>query len=362
MKQSNQGKLSLEMQRIDREHGTEAALSHVLANIPNNLGEAVQIGHEYCVKTGSSFVTSNHPTLSESCFGTAERCQKLRHLAEQILVESEFHLHDCAAVIETTAQQVSSLDFERLLNGPALALVINDLLDPTTAQAMAQALAKSKLQNGYENLRDDLSKIGYTLFEAVSSSHPDAVSEYLLRARIFEDLLAEITAPYGGTPMTAAAEILNRFGQASPLPLQASHAFAGLVRIVQGGAEILPHQDDLIEDLPGHPFVASMTASGGGQLAGNIYLQVPPAGGELVIWDLHFSAAEMAARQLAGSDYGVDPKSLPDPTIVIKPQAGSLILFDSTRMHAVTKPSDGLRVSFSFFVGTSAQREIHYWS
>ena len=358
----NQSDFRTEMRSRECTDGTEAALQYVLANVSAGVKQAFEIGHEYCAKSASQFVASNDAQLGETQLGDQSRRERIRFLAEQIVVECEYRLNNCSAVIETSADQVRQIDFERLLNGPALALVINDLVTPSTAHAMAQALAESKLQSGYENLRDDLSKIGYTLFEAVSSNQPNAVSEYLLRARKFERLLAEITAPFGGSPMQAAAEILNRFGNATRLSLQDSPAFAGLVRIVQGGGEILPHQDDLSEDLPGHPFVEKMLSPGGGQLAGNIYLQVPPAGGELVIWDLHLSSEEIAARQISGSDYGVDPTTLPEPTVIIKPQPGSLILFDSTRMHAVTKPAEGLRVSFSFFIASSPDGIIHYWS
>ena len=362
MGQFNQGDLRVGMQKIRVQCGQEAALAHVLENVSNDVSAAFEIGLEYCGKTNSHFAPQADSSLSDSSLSEASDCERLRFLAEQIVVESEYCLQDCPAVIETTAAQASSLDFERLLNGPALALVIRDLVEPARAQAIAHALASSKLESGYDNLRDDLSKIGHTLFEAVSSQRPDAIADYLARARHFERLLTEITADIGGSPMIEAKEVLNRFGAASVLPLQNSTAFAGLVRIVHSGTEILPHQDDLTEDLPGHPFVSAIQATGGGQLAGNIYLQVPPTGGELVIWDLHLCAEEMAARQIAGSDYGVDPKTLPKPAVVIKPQAGSLILFDSTKMHAVTKPADGLRVSYSFFVGSSPDRIIHFWS
>lgn len=342
------------------ENGEEAALRSVLNNVTSNVAAAFKIGYEYCERAGSKFTPQSD--LSNSSFESSSRKEAIRELAEQIVVESEFYLKDCGTVIEKDASEVTALDFERLLNGAALGLVIHNLIDASSAANLAKALADSHLESNYSNLRDDLTKIGFTLFEAVCSQSSDQIGDYLKRAREFESLIDSVTAPLGGSPMESAKAMLNRFGNASPLPMRDTYAFAGLVRMVQGGSEIYPHQDDLTADLPGHPFVEQIQAPGGGQLAGNVYLQVPPSGGDLVIWDLHLSEAEMEARKIEQSDYGVDPKTLPSPTVVIRPNAGDMILFDSTRMHAVTKPSEGLRVSFSFFVGAAADGTIHYWS
>ena len=60
---------------------------------------------------------------------------------------------------------------------------------------------------------------------------------------------------------------------------------------------------------------------------------------------------------------GIEPDRLGPPCLIIRPEPGDLILFNSRRMHAVTPGNDQPRLSLSCFVGYRGVAEpLTYWS
>ena len=61
--------------------------------------------------------------------------------------------------------------------------------------------------------------------------------------------------------------------------------------------------------------------------------------------------------------YGLDYKKIPLPSVDIKPQAGGLVMADSTKVHAVTKVEKSLRIAVNCFLGFRGIHEpITFWS
>jgi hypothetical protein len=261
------------------------------------------------------------------------------------------------------SHEVSRSQLEQLLRGEVGALVIPSFIPAAQALATAAALESSSLQSHYRTLRDQLTKIGSTLYENLGGEHPsnEKLAEYLERAAIFSAAIEEICASHGQSPMTQIGELLGLVLGAKKLELAGREAFAGLVRVVRKGNEILPHQDELGEDMPSLAF-ANRLQPPGGQFAVNMYLQVPEQGGELHLWQRRYTFDEMKNMRLASSDYGIDPALLPPPDCVVKPKVGDLIFFDSSRMHAVSKASGVARISISLFLGIADDGEARYWS
>jgi predicted 2-oxoglutarate/Fe(II)-dependent dioxygenase YbiX len=52
-----------------------------------------------------------------------------------------------------------------------------------------------------------------------------------------------------------------------------------------------------------------------------------------------------------GNTYGLDRAKLPPPDLILHPRTGDLIIFDATRVHAVTKQQVGTRITCSAFIG-----------
>ena len=141
---------------------------------------------------------------------------------------------------------------------------------------------------------------------------------------------------------------------------------AGIGRVFEDNFELPPHQDILARDVfdapiyPSYPFSNLVT-----QLSANIYLRTPKFGGELEIWNVKPQTTKQPEIHEKEYKYEgiIDRRTLPTATAVIKPKIGELILFDSTKVHAVRASHGGPRVSMSMFIGYRNQNEpLTYWS
>jgi hypothetical protein len=92
-------------------------------------------------------------------------------------------------------------------------------------------------------------------------------------------------------------------------------------------------------------------------LSANLYLEVPPRGGELQIWDVspdarnHRNALYRLMRRYAfqpGSQEVI--RAALAPAVVIRPRVGDLILIDTARPHAVRGFSRGTRMTIQAWV------------
>lgn len=121
--------------------------------------------------------------------------------------------------------------------------------------------------------------------------------------------------------------------------------FVGLIRSMQAGDQILPHEDKLIRDDP----TTKEKINYIGQLAFNCYLTTPKQSGQLDLWDLTFD--DNKYNKLSSGSYGIQRKYLPNPVISIQPKSGDLILFNSHYLHAVSVVDLGeKRISVSGFI------------
>lgn len=121
--------------------------------------------------------------------------------------------------------------------------------------------------------------------------------------------------------------------------------FVGLLRVLDEGAPIHPHQDVLRRDAKTAINAYSLKT----QLAANIYLNMPQEGGELQLWE-HGCSDEEYKNLLTPGEYYVERSKLVAPFLTIKPEVGELVLFNPTRYHAVTPGKGTKRVSVSCFV------------
>ena len=85
------------------------------------------------------------------------------------------------------------------------------------------------------------------------------------------------------------------------------------------------------------------------RLAANVYLQIAGDGGALELWTRDLSAADLERCRLP--DWGLDREKIGPADCVIDPAAGDLVIFDSGRVHAVTKITSGWRITASCFIG-----------
>ncbi|NBD31407.1 MAG: hypothetical protein GVY17_00140 [Cyanobacteria bacterium] len=98
------------------------------------------------------------------------------------------------------------------------------------------------------------------------------------------------------------------------------------------------------------------------QIAANIYLQTQPEGGELMLWDHKCNTQTEYDALRDGDSYALDATKLSAPAISIKPEAGDLILFESTRVHAVRPGKCCSRITMSTFIGYNKNQPLQFFS
>ena len=139
--------------------------------------------------------------------------------------------------------------------------------------------------------------------------------------------------------------------------LEQRKMFIGLSRMVKAGTTFLAHHDIFSEDARGRPEAISLKA----QFGANVYLQMPETGGALLMWNSEILPAEF--DRLRGSEYGLPVELLGPPDVVVRPDPGDLLIFNSRKMHAVSSGTGKSRLAVSCFVGyRGRQQALTYWS
>jgi hypothetical protein len=118
----------------------------------------------------------------------------------------------------------------------------------------------------------------------------------------------------------------------------------GLFRLWEAGSQALPHQDVLRREAP----ELEMARFARRQFGVNLYLS-SGEGGELELWDRDVSDAEWRESHLPGS-YGYSRDVLGPPDHVLSPQAGSLVIVDTEKVHAIRPVTRGSRLTMSGFI------------
>jgi hypothetical protein len=136
--------------------------------------------------------------------------------------------------------------------------------------------------------------------------------------------------------------------------------YYGLPRALPPGGAVEAHFDWIGFDSPGAPGIEAIRR----QYALNIYLQTADSGGDLALWDLPLEPADLKALRLEDHPYALDERKLGQPTLVVRPEEGSVVIFDATKPHAVRQAhGTRSRVTFSSFLGfAGADRPLTIWS
>ncbi len=264
------------------------------------------------------------------------------------------------------SQTLVITDLLDLLAGKILALRIPSYYHHEQAEKISEELIEQDTLERYHRAPDvGVQRTGITFFE--TNGNVKMLEHYYQQAPTCNRNIRRICSPFLspidklrldlGDMWLAGACIENIHNRTM---------LAGIGRVFEDDFELPPHQDILARDVkdapiyPTYPFSNLAT-----QLSANIYLRTPKFGGELEIWNVKPSSTKQP--EIHDKEYKyegiIDRRILPAATAVIKPQIGELILFDSTRVHAVRASHGGPRVSMSMFIGYRNQEEpLTYWS
>lgn len=243
-----------------------------------------------------------------------------------------------------------------LLRKEVAAVRIPNYYDQELCATITERLLSSEHYGNYVNA-PKIARIGQAYFESQASTKSKERYEKMSTRWIRE--IREGCTPYLSPIDKLRLELDEVWSPGAKLGrIGDTKLFAGLARHFGEGSEAEPHTDVLEWDAPNEADAQSLK----GQLATNTYLSVPEEGGELTLWDVWPTKAEFEEMRAPGS-YGLKRELLPDPAVTIRPEAGELIIFNPTRVHAVEKIKKGSRVTWSSFVGfVDTETPLTIWS
>ncbi len=127
---------------------------------------------------------------------------------------------------------------------------------------------------------------------------------------------------------------------------------AGVVRVMNR-----PDDTERLSAQPHVDFLPSTYKHLAGQFAVNIYVEMPPGGGTLELWDVPITEQEMKSKR-----HDHDWRSeLPSSTMIL-PQTGDLLIFSTRSPHAVEDIYGGSRISIQSFIGLTAEQDLLLWA
>lgn len=262
-----------------------------------------------------------------------------------------------------TNKYVRYSDLQDLFDGKIAALRIPNFIPNEAISHALTKLSSEYVIEDYNNAQGvGRLNLGMAYFEATESSTKKAL--YYQKAIPAIEAIRNGFFPYLA-PMDAVRLILDEQWPhgCNLLNLQEGPMFLGLIRALT--EEVLAHEDKLERDDPEAKIKLKLKPNQiWEQFAVNCYLQVPKEGGDLKLWNISLPDDKYNKLQRASkSEYGISPSLLPQPLIVIHPEKGDLIFFNSRNLHAVTPSKDEIRISTSGFIKYRGKdTEIDVWS
>lgn len=252
------------------------------------------------------------------------------------------------------SQNLNQESLEALFKKQITAIVIPGFLDKKTCSFAAKRILNDKIEE-YTNA-PGIGRVGISFYETTNNSNME--NKYFDEALPNIQAIRSIFSPYQAPIDRLRVTLDEAWVKGAILGIrQEKKMFAGLIRSLEDGKNILPHEDKFHRDDPLELIRSTIKT----QAAVNIYLQNPKEGGELELYGLSLPTDEY--DMLRKDSYGIERSLLPKPQLRIKPEDGDLVIFNSTDLHAVSSVKGKTRVSISCFIGLKDKESpLTIWS
>lgn len=262
--------------------------------------------------------------------------------------------HDSKFILSARRDELSARALVALVKGPAMVLHVRGFVDATTCALLAQR-AEYLGYSPYLNV-PNVRCTGMAFYE--TEGKPELIDDcFALAPQNLSDF-RRTCAPFCSPIDTLRCTLDEIWPHGARLQsLSGRKMFVGLSRCLEPGTTFLAHHDIFAEDAPRQPEATSLSA----QFGANIYMQMPGAGGALLMWKGEIAPA--AFNKMRGEDYGIPIDRLGPPDVRVRPAPGDLLIFNSRKMHAVSPGTGRSRLALSCFVGYRGESNpLSFWS
>lgn len=260
-------------------------------------------------------------------------------------------------------QKYSSLELSQLLGlmkNDYFLLVVPNYCTSEFIKNFVSSVKDQKTENYLHEQEDNgiksfhyfgVDRIG-TSFNTTYNGNPKTIEQYYKGAMDGTRLIRKL----GGGTLSPIDRLRLELDEIMPFGAQIGRfenqtMLAGITRITPS------EKASLLGDEPHFDFLPEKYTRFEMQLAANIYLQTPAAGGELVIWP---TEKDLPEDFIVPLDWG---KKLAVEPIIYQPNPGDLVIFNVRRPHAVRAFSGTVdRISLQCFLGFNPGRPLNIWN
>lgn len=260
-------------------------------------------------------------------------------------------------------KELDALSLKQLIDGEILAIRIPDYICEKTSRSLNHYINETVNLEEYSHETYEEGNIIQnfygvhrwgTPFNSTYGKATNAQSrdKYYADAAQMRRLIDSICAPENA-PIQELIEHVQRIWPdgAATASFQGEPMFCGIIRAM------FPETAHLSETTPHVDCLPFSIAALEQQFSANIYIQIPPSGGELITWDTQpFSYAEI--KKFEGIQL---PKERLLKPLHIHPRKNELVIFNTRRPHAICGFDSGKRISIQSFIGYTCGQPLQFW-
>lgn len=260
-------------------------------------------------------------------------------------------------------EQLDTLSLEKLIRGEILAIRVPDYANEQTSEVLNKHINETATLQEYNHETYEHGKVVQhfygvhrwgTPFNSTYGKAADSYSQqkYYADATHMRCVIDDLCAPRK-PPIHLLMEHIRQVWPegATTVAFQGQPMFCGIIRAM------FPETAHLSETVPHVDCLPLSIAELEHQFSANIYLEVPPSGGELVIWDTEAFTYDEVIR-FEGAELPEDRLQKP---LRIQPQKNELVIINTRRPHAICGFDSGKRISIQSFIGYTTGQPFYFW-